>query len=111
MDRNTRYRALIRQLLQDMADYHGSSPTLETELVFDEERGHYHYGEVGWDGDRRIDSVLVHIDLRGDTIWIQRNWTETRVAEELVKAGVSRDHIVLGFKHPTVRPDTDYAIA
>jgi len=111
MDRNTRYRALIRQLLQEMAGYHADSPSLQTELVFDEERGHYHYGEVGWDGDRRIDSVLVHIDLIGDMIWIQRNWTETRVAEELVKAGVPRNHIVLGFKHPTVRPDTDYAVA
>jgi hypothetical protein len=111
MDRNTRYRALIRQLLQEMADYHADAPSLQTELVFDEERGHYHYGEVGWDGDRRIDSVLVHIDLIGDTIWIQRNWTETRVAEELVKAGVLRDHIVLGFIHPAIRPDTDYAVA
>ena len=111
MDRNAHYRALIRQLLQEMAANSPTSPSLQTELVFDEERGHYHYGEVGWEDDRRIDSVLVHIDLIGDTIWIQRNWTETRVAEELVRAGVPRGHIVLGFKHPTMRPDTDYAVA
>lgn len=111
MDRNAQYRPLIRRLLQEMADYNTGSPALQTELVFDEERGHYHYGEVGWQEDRRIDSVLVHIDLIGETIWIQRNWTETRVAEELVKMGVPRDHIVLGFKHPDIRPDTDYAVA
>ena len=92
MDRNTRYRALIRELLQEMAGYNADTPSVHTELVFDEERGHYHYGEVGWDGDRRIDSVLVHIDLIGDIVWIQRNWTETRVAEELVKAGIPREH-------------------
>lgn len=111
MDRNVRYRALIRDLLQEFTAHAPASPTLQTELVFDDERGHYHYGEVGWDGDRRIDSVLIHIDLTGDTIWIQRNWTETRVAEELVRAGVPREHIVLGFKHPDMRPDTDYAVA
>lgn len=111
MDRNTRYRVLIRQLLQEMADNSAPPSSLQTELVFDEERGHYHYGEVGWEKDRRIDSVLVHIDLIGDTIWIQRNWTETRVAEELVRAGVPREHIVLGFQPPNVRPDTDYAVA
>ena len=112
MDRTTQYHALIRTLLQNMAElYGGDSPSLQTELVFDEEHGHYHLGEVGWEGDQRIDGVLIHIDLIGEKIWIQRNWTETRVAEELVKMGVPRDKIVLGFKHPSMRPDTEYAAA
>jgi hypothetical protein len=29
----------------------------------------------------------------------------------MVKAGIPRNHIVLGFKPPHVRPDTDYAVA
>ena len=111
MDRNHRYRAIIRCELQDIAELFGASSPHQTELVFDEERGHYHVGKIGWDGIRRIDSIYVHIDLIGDMVWLQRNETEIRVAEELVRAGIPRNHIVLGFQHPDVRPDTDYAVA
>ena len=109
MDRATKYSSIIRDLLRNLSQLYCDS-SLQTELVFDEEHGHYHLGEVGWENDRRIDSVLVHIDLKGEQIWIQRNWTETRVAEELVEMGVPRDKIVLGFKHPDLRPDTQYAV-
>lgn len=111
MDRNGKYRAVIRQLLEEIADLFGSSSPHQTEVVFDEERGHYHIGQVGWDGDRRIDNIYVHIDLIGDRVWVQRNATEIRIAEELVAAGIPRNHIVLGFQHPDRRPDTDYAVA
>lgn len=111
MDRNDQYRVVIRRELEEIADLFGSSTPGQIELVFDDERGHYHVGRVGWDGARRIDNVYVHIDLIGDKVWIQCNATEIRVAEELVKAGIPRDHIVLGFQHPDRRPDTDYAAA
>jgi len=97
--------------LQDYADYHLGTPPLQTEVVFDDERGHYLVGEMGWDGDRRVDAIYIHVDLIGDMVWLQRNRTDIRIAEEMVNAGIPRDHIVLGFKPPSVRPDTDYAVA
>lgn len=39
------------------------------------------------------------------------NNTEVRFAEELVKQGVPREDIVLGFQPPSIRPFTDYAAA
>ncbi|MBC7529652.1 MAG: XisI protein [Chthonomonadaceae bacterium] len=111
MDRICTYRALILKTLQEIADLYRNEQSAHIELVCDEERGHYHLGEVGWEGDRRIDSMIVHLDLIGEKIWIQRNATEIRVAEELIRAGVSKQHIVLGFQHPDRRPDTDYATA
>lgn len=111
MDRSNKYRAIIRRVLQEFADDHLRTATLQKEVVFDDERGHYMVGEIGWDGKTRIDSIYIHIDLIGDKVWLQRNRTEIRIAEELVKAGIPRHHIVLGFKPPHVRPDTDYAVA
>jgi hypothetical protein len=111
MDRNDQYRALIRRELQDIADFFGGYSPHQMELVFDEDHGHYHVGRLGWEGVNRIDIIYVHIDLIGDMVWLQRNATDICVAEELVKAGIPRDHIVLGFQPPEVRPDTDYAVA
>ena len=98
-------------MLQEFADDHLGTAALQAQIIFDDERGHYLVGEVGWDGTNRIDSIYIHIDLIGDKVWLQRNRTEIRIAEELAAAGIPRDHIVLGFKPQSVRQDTDYAVA
>ena len=59
----------------------------------------------------RVHSCLVHIDLINEKIWIQQDNTEEGVATELVRAGIPKDQIVLGFRPPEVRQYTDYAVA
>ncbi len=44
-------------------------------------------------------------------IWIEQDWTENGIATELLKAGVSNEEIVLGFRHPKKRPMTEFAVA
>ena len=58
---------------------------------------------VGRDGVRRVHGCLVHIDIKGDKLWIQRDGTEHGVARELLEAGVPKDHIVLAFRSPELR--------
>jgi hypothetical protein len=53
----------------------------------------------------------VHIDIRNGKVWIQQDGTEDGIAEALVEAGIPRDHIVLAFKPPEIRPYTDFAAA
>ena len=64
---------------------------------------------VGEDGYRRIHACLIHIDRKGEKIWVQRD--EYGVANELVDLGVPREDIVLGFQAPYKRPYTDFAAA
>lgn len=65
---------------------------------------------VGWDNIKRIHGSLIHIDIVGDKVWIQRDGTEDGVATELEEAGIPKSNIVLGFHPPDVRPDTGYAV-
>jgi hypothetical protein len=44
-------------------------------------------------------------------VWLQHNGTDLRIAQDLVRAGIPREHIVLGFHHPSRRPDTEFAAA
>jgi len=53
---------------------------------------------------------LIHIDIKGDKIWIQSDGTEVGVANELVEAGVPQQGIVLGLKSPFNRQFTRYAV-
>ena len=50
------------------------------------------------------------MDIKDGKVWIQHDGTEDGIAEELVEAGVPREHIVLAFHPPDVRKHTPYAV-
>lgn len=68
---------------------------------------------VGWARGQRVHGSLVHIDIVNGKIWIQRDGAEEGIASarELVKAGIPKEIIVLGFRPPEVRHYTEYAVA
>ena len=54
-------------------------------------------------------SCLIHIDIKGDKIWIQHDVTEVGVANELVELGAPKQSIVLGDHDPNARQLTEFA--
>ena len=110
MDLN-RYRQAIEKILEDYASVPYSYGEIKTEAVFDRERDRYLLVNVGWDDDTRVHGALVHVDVIDGKVWIQRDGTEDGIAGDLVRAGIPRDRIVLGFHAAHVRPHTNYAVA
>jgi len=109
MDLLENNRRAVRSVIEGYAKFRPSSGDVEAELIFDQSKDHYELMYSGWQGIHRVHGCVIHIDIRGDKVWIQYDGTEEGVAEDLVAAGIPRDRIVLGFKHPEVRPLTDYA--
>ena len=110
MEQLNRYRQLIQQVLSEHNKLKSSYGNLEQFTVFDTQNDHYQLATVGWDGDRRVFSCLIHIDIKGDKIWIQHDGTEVGVANELVELGVPKQSIVIGFHDPNARQLTEFAI-
>ncbi|EAZ89566.1 XisI protein [Crocosphaera chwakensis] len=110
MDKSTKYRQLVKNILLEYTNYNSNSNGLETQAIFDEEREHYQVVNFGWEGQKYVHYCLIHIDLKGDKIWIQWNMTEQDIAEDLVELGVSAQDIVIGFHPPKLRKLTDYAV-
>lgn len=54
--------------------------------------------------------ALIHIDLKGEKIWIQYDGTEVGVANELVERGIPHDHIVLAYQIPIMRYHGAFAV-
>jgi hypothetical protein len=54
---------------------------------------------------------MAHVEIKGDKIWIQQDGTEQGIAADLVAAGIPKDRIVLGFKSPQRRGNTQFALA
>lgn len=104
------YRDLVKQLLTQYLSYQSSEDSIEMEAVFDEERGRYLLLHVGWQDEERIHGCPIHIDIKDDKIWVQRDFTEAGLAEELVELGVPKNDIVLAFRSPFVRQFTGFAV-
>ena len=111
MDTLNRYRQLVQTLLHAHAQIPYALGEVQTEPVFDRESDRYLLIILGRENARRVHGCLVHVDIIDGKIWIQRDGTEHGVAKELVKAGIPKDHIVLGFRPAEIRQYTEYAIA
>ncbi|MFN6526870.1 XisI protein [Nostoc sp. ChiSLP03a] len=102
------YRELVQTILKRHSIHHSNDDT-EVQLIFDTERNHYQVLHLGWEELRRVYGCIIHIDIKDGKIWIQRDGTETGVANELVTAGVPKQDIILGFHAPYKRKFTEFA--
>jgi XisI protein len=111
MDKIAKYQNCIQELLTRYANEDKNTSGIEVQLIFDVERGHYQWMNVGWDGSNRIYRCVVHFDLQDGKIWLQQNLTDQNPAVELIKMGVTREDIILGLQPPYKRPYTEYGVA
>jgi hypothetical protein len=80
MDKLTKYRQIVRQLILEYATHKPANGEIEPKPVIDPERDYYGIMYIGWDGDRRIHTCLIHLDIIGGKVWIQYDGTSTPVA-------------------------------
>lgn len=113
MDKIVLYRNVIKKIITRYGT--GNPPEgfdeYESQIVFDDENGHFYLMDIGWNKMERIHGCVLHIDLKDDKVWIQQDWTDSGVADELIAEGVKKEDIVLAFHAPYKRPYTGYAVA
>ena len=104
MDSLDRYRDIIEECLAYYANVRYSVQDISNEAVFDRTRDRYVVLSQGWDKKKRVHGALIHIDIIDGKVWIQRDGSEDGIAYELLRAGIPKDDIVLGFRRPEQRP-------
>jgi len=93
------YRQVIEDTLCAYTEIRYANGDIINEAVFDRKRDRYLIVSVGWQGERRVQHCLLHLDIINGKVWIQRDGTEDGITEELEAAGIPKSHIVLAF-HP-----------
>jgi hypothetical protein len=109
MDRLEHYQKAIIEILEENNTKPIIKGQVERQLWIDKERNHFQLLTIGWNGEDRIYSSTMHFDIIDGKIWIQRNTTDSLIAQDLVKKGIPKEDIVLGLQPPTVRKYTEYA--
>ena len=105
-----KYRNLIKSIVEKHSECDSDDREVETQIAFDNDRDRYLMFHVGWRGERRVFGCVIHIEIRQEKIWIQRDGTEVGIANQLIEAGVPKSDIVLGYRSPYMRKFTELAV-
>lgn len=106
MDKVAKYKKAAREIVEEIYRMIPEENDVETQLVIDEEHGHYILFSVGWYNLHREYNSFLHIDVKSDgTVWIQHDGTDRRVAYWLIEKGVEKQDIILGFRQPDIREE------
>jgi len=106
------WRPTIKKTLTDLAAIpFPDVVNLTAKTVFDEASDIYLVLVEGWQDVRRLHGCMVHVEIKGNKIWIQQDGTEDGVTADLLAAGIPKECIVLGFKSPASRQYTGFAVA
>ena len=107
---DTDYRRLITKIITEYAEIPYAYGEIDRQAVIDAEHDHYLLMVAGWD-QGRVHGCVIHVDIIDGKFWIQRDGTEYGIAQELLDAGVPKEHIVAAFKRPEMRRYTGLAVA
>lgn len=111
MDKVKEYQDIIIAFLEEYAAIPYANSTIEKQVIADRQRNHFQLVAVGWEGDRFDHSTIFHFDIKDGKVWIQQNWTELQIGDELVARGIPATNIILGFQPPYARAYTGFAVA
>lgn len=110
MDKLTHYRTLIKQIILQHAERPPSVGQIETLPVFDDQNNQYFLVDFGWNRLGRVHSVLLHLQIKNNKVWIERDGFEEGIANELMETGIPKEDIVLAFYRPERRAITEFSV-
>ena len=113
MDRLEIYRFYIKKVLTEYHEWVCGSANLDQEscLIFDETNDQYMWLFMGWEGKKKFRNIQVHIRIKNEKIYIEEDWTEEGIANELLREEISKEDIVLAFYDTQTRKLTEFATA
>jgi len=90
----TNYHQIVQALLTAYSQIPYLQADLKDETIFDQLAGRYILVTVGWQGHKRINTIVLHLDVVDDQVIIQCNNTDQDIRQELMAAGIPADAIV-----------------
>lgn len=116
MDILTNYRNTVQETIKKYYNLTNSQiantadNTISERLILDSERDQYMWLRCGWDGKKRVQHIILYLQILNGKIWVEEDSTDLTVADDLLAAGIPKTDIILGFHHPSKRALTEFAI-
>jgi hypothetical protein len=110
-NKTIRYRAIIQDLLTQWAAIPHLEKGIRERTLFDEQNDRYAVISEGWLGLERVLDIILDLEIVEGKVWIQADNTDVAIARKLEAQGIPKSDIVLGFRSPATRAETEYAVA
>lgn len=111
LEKMREYHQIIKNILTEYANIPYHYGDLKQELIISEDQNHYLLITHGWENGVRVHGCVTHLEIINDKIWIHRDGLEDGIANDLVRAGIPKSQIVLGFNPPDVSSYTEFAVS
>jgi len=97
MDTTMSYADILTKVMRDEERFQPSFVPVKIAPVCDPTSGQFLLVAVGWEGRRRVDSILFHAQLIDGQVIIERDMTEEGLKQALIEAGI-REQDILSYK-------------
>ncbi|MEB3342274.1 element excision factor XisI family protein [Okeania sp.] len=78
--------------------------------MFNDQRSKYPWFNIGWKNGQIIKAISVYIRIKNEKIYIQEDWTEEGIANELLRENVPKEDILLPFYDLETLNLTEFAV-
>ena len=65
---------------------------------------------MGWHERKRVKAISVYVRIKNEKIYIEEDWTEEGIVNELLREVIQKQDIVLAFHDPETCKFTDFAV-
>ena len=112
MDKALKYKEVVKKVLSQYVELDRQQPEegIEYLLISDDAQGHYLWTSLGWSKGKRTRHIVAHLRVKNEKIWIENDFTESGIANDLLNEGIPKSDIVLAFHEPSMRQYTDFAV-
>jgi hypothetical protein len=94
MDRTMSYAEILTKVMRDEERFQPSFVPVKIAPVCDPASGQFLLVAVGWEGQRRVDSIIFHAQLIDGQIVIETDMTEEGLKQALIEAGIRQEDIL-----------------
>ncbi|MGA1355524.1 MAG: element excision factor XisI family protein [Prochlorothrix sp.] len=93
---------ILEEILREYLEILNSNrDTISSRLFIDPEQQRYLIVTEGWEGQKRIHSLIFDAEICHDQIWLHHDGLDHGITSDLLAAGIPADQVVLAF-HPPV---------
>ena len=111
-EKTARYRAAIEEILALVTAGQYLEEGIRDRALFDEKNDSYAVISAGWvKTEGRIHDIIADLEIVNGKVWIHADNTDIVIARKLEERGIPKSDIVLGFRAPEVRAETEFAVA
>jgi hypothetical protein len=110
-EKSIRYGRIVEEILAEFASVPYLEPGIRDRTLFDEQNHRYAVISEGWKRDERVHDIVADLEIVNGKVWIQADNTDIVIARKLEARGIPKSDIVLGFRPPSIRAETEYAAA